>query len=145
MKSAILKSAASGLIGALALLTFYFAVITAISGGTFAARQFLTFWYFIVGLAIGFGIQVGLYVYLRNVIRSRDSSRGVLAASGTTSAVAMISCCAHYIANILPVIGAAGVIGLISQYQIQLFWVGLGFNLAGIIYIARKVIKFQHS
>jgi len=57
--------------------------------------------------------------------------------------VAMLSCCAHYLVNILPIIGAAGIISLIGQYQIQLFWVGLIFNIAGIIYIARKIIIFQ--
>ena len=65
----------------------------------------------------------------------------MVAASGTTSTAAMISCCAHYLVNILPVLGVTGFITLVAQYQIQLFWLGLAFNLAGILYIAPKVIK----
>jgi P-type Cu+ transporter len=74
-----------------------------------------------------------------------DMSGKVLAVSGTTSTAAMISCCAHYLANILPVIGIAGAVALIAQYQIELFWFGLGCNLAGIAYMGIKVAKFSQA
>ncbi|HXF44384.1 MAG TPA: hypothetical protein VNK70_02900 [Candidatus Paceibacterota bacterium] len=138
MLSSIIKGAASGLL----LLAVYFTVVSLISGWDFALNQFSRFWYFIIGLALGFGIQIGLYSYLRAAVNYRGS-KSVVAVSGTTSTVAMISCCAHYLANILPFIGAAGVISLISQYQIQLFWVGLVFNIVGIAYIGRKIVKFR--
>ena len=51
----------------------------------------------------------------------------------------MISCCTHYLANLLPIVGAAGLVTLATQYQIELFWVGLAFNAAGIVYIGSKV------
>jgi Cu+-exporting ATPase len=133
-----------GLVAAILLLVFYFAIISFISGWGFAALQFRLFWYFIVSLAIGFGIQVGLYAHLKKIIRQQGNSGKVLAVSGTTSGAAMVSCCAHYLANILPVIGATGVIGLIGQYQVELFWLGLIFNAAGIFYIARQIFKFRH-
>jgi Cu+-exporting ATPase len=59
--------------------------------------------------------------------------------------MAMVSCCAHYLANILPVIGAAGLIALVGQYQVELFWVGLASNAAGILYAAGKVMQFANS
>lgn len=65
----------------------------------------------------------------------------MVAASGTTSATAMVSCCAHYLVNILPVLGITGFITVIAQYQAQLFWLGLALNLAGILYIAPKAMK----
>jgi hypothetical protein len=34
-----------------------------------------------------------------------------------------------------------GFVSVVAQYQVQLLWVGLAFNLAGILYIAPKVIK----
>lgn len=142
----IFKSIASGAIAAIALLVFYFVILTLVSGWPFALNQFFSFWYFILSLALGFGVQIALYSYLKNVVhRNKDSSGKVLAVSGTTSTVAMISCCAHYLANILPIIGVAGVITLISQYQIQLFWLGLLFNLFGIVYILKKIIKFYRG
>ena len=134
-----------GLIGMAGLLGIYFAVLAAVSSWDFTLTQFFDFWYFIVSLAAGFGIQIGLYSYLRNAVRSMDMSGKVVAVSGTTSTAAMISCCAHYLTNILPVIGAAGAVALVAQYQIELFWFGLASNLAGIMYMTTRVVKFSHA
>lgn len=122
------------------LLIIYFSVVSLISGWWFALSQFNRFWYFIVGLAIGFGIQIGLYAYLKTFLRQKNNTGKVLAVSGATSTAAMLSCCAHYLANILPIIGVSGIVGLAGQYQIELFWLGLVLNIFGIIYIVRKII-----
>lgn len=121
-----------------ALLAAYFAILTLVSGWRFTVDQFSDFWYYIVPLGAGFGIQVALFVYLKHVVRGHHGA-GVVAATGTTSTAAMISCCAHYLVNVAPVIGATGVVALLAQYQVQFFWVGLVFNAAGIFYIGRKV------
>lgn len=142
MDKIIFKSIAFGFLAAASLLGFYFSVLTLVSGGDFAWNQFSAFWYFIVSLALGFGVQIGLYVYLKNAIHGQDGSRKVIAVSGMTSTVAMVSCCAHYLANLLPIIATAGILTIISQYQIQLFWIGLASNLAGIVYILNRLIKF---
>jgi len=65
----------------------------------------------------------------------------VVAASGTTSTLAMISCCAHYLTNVAPVLGATGLVAFAAQFQVELFWVGLAFNLAGIGYVGNKLFK----
>lgn len=129
-----------GLLASAALLVFFFAVVTALSGWGFAAAQFSAFWKYLVPLALGFGVQVGLYRFIRARLRQRGGAKGVLAATGTNSGVAMISCCAHYAANILPLLGATGIVVLIGQYQTELFLVGLVFNAFGIAYLARKAI-----
>lgn len=134
-----------GLVSALTLIGLYWILVGLISGQEFAVAQFSAYWYFIIALVVGFGIQIGLYVHLKKLISDEKSSGRVVAVSGATSTVAMLACCAHYLANILPVIAAAGIISLIGQYQIELFWVGLAFNLAGIGYITRQMIKFRHS
>ncbi len=138
----ILRAAIAGILGTVVLLNAYFLILTAISGWAFTLDQFYASWYFIVSLAAGFGIQIGLYTYLRRAIHQGNGSGKVLAVSGTTSTAAMISCCAHYLTNILPVLGAAGIIALVAQYQTGLFWFGLASNAAGILYIGNKVIKF---
>jgi Cu+-exporting ATPase len=74
-----------------------------------------------------------------------DMSGKVVAVSGTTSTAAMISCCAHYLTNILPVVGAAGVVALVAQYQIELFWFGLACNAAGILYMTTRVVNFSRD
>jgi len=123
------------------LLGAYFAILTLVSGWEFARTQFAAFWYFVVALAAGFGIQIGLYSYLKRVTRHADASGRVVTVSGATSTGAMISCCAHYLTNVLPVLGATGLVALVAQYQVEFFWVGLAFNLAGMLYVGRKVIE----
>lgn len=127
-----------GAVAAGLLLAIYLSVLTLISGWAFTLSEFQNFWYFVVALAIGFGAQVAFYVRLRHVT-AHDGSGKVVAVSGGTSTAAMISCCAHYVANILPVLGATGFVALVAQYQTELFWVGLAFNAAGLLYIGRKL------
>lgn len=135
-----------GLLGMLGLLGFYFTILTFVSGWEFAKVQFLSFWYFIVSLAVGFGIQIGLYSYLRNLVqKSQDGSGRVVAVSGTTSTIAMISCCSHYLANILPILAVSGVVAFVAQYQVQLFWVGLVANFLGIVYMLRRIIAIRNK
>lgn len=54
----------------LSLLLLYFAIVTLISGFKFALSQFESFWYFLVSLAVGFGIQIGLYSYLKQLVKN---------------------------------------------------------------------------
>ena len=142
--SIVKDSSVKGLLATFALLIIYFTIVTLISGWAFAQSQFREFWFFIITLAIGFGIQIGLFTYLKNAIKQNTSPR-VLAISGTTSTVAMVSCCTHYLVNILPILGAVGIITVISSYQVQLFWVGLIFNLLGISYLANRAYRFTRG
>ena len=141
----------NGIVASSILLAIYVSLVSLISGFDFMLSQLSSFWYFIIALASGFGIQIGLYTYLKSAIKQNASSRAVpaggqvLAISGTTSTAAMISCCTHYLVNLLPILGAVGVITVISQYQIQFFWVGLAFNFAGIVYMLNRVIKFERK
>jgi P-type Cu+ transporter len=120
------------------LLAVFFAAVSLVSGWRFTISQFSEFWYYILPLAAGFGVQVALFVKLRDLVRHRAGS-SVVAVSGTTSTAAMISCCAHYLANVAPVLGATGLVTLAAQYQVEFFWVGLAFNAAGIAYIGGRL------
>ncbi len=139
------KSIAYGISASLVLLGVYFVVLTLVSGWSFAQDQFAQFWYFIVSLAVGFGIQIALYTYLKNLIKGGQGNGKVLGVTGTTSTAAMISCCAHYLVNLVPILGVTGLVTFVAQYQVELFWVGLLFNLGGIFYIANRIIKFQQT
>ena len=142
MNNSILKSVRNGLAAVFILLGIYVFIVSLVSGWDFMLLQLFKYWYYVGALALGFGIQVGLYTYLKNAIKQKASPH-VLAVSGTTSTVAMISCCAHYLVNLLPILGTVGIITIISQYQVQLFWVGIAFNLAGILYVLNKITKFS--
>ncbi|MBI3980738.1 hypothetical protein HY345_01950 [Candidatus Microgenomates bacterium] len=136
------NSVFKGTLATLILLLVYVTIVSLVSGWNFMLEQFASYWYFVVTLAMGFGIQVGLYSYLKSSIKNAVNPR-VVATTGATSTVAMISCCAHYLVNLLPILGAVGIITVISQYQVQLFWIGLAFNFLGIFYMANKVYKFS--
>lgn len=129
------------------LLAVYFGVLTLVSGWSFTVNQFAEFWYFILPLGAGFGLQVALYTQLRQLVHNSGESRTVMATSGTTSTAAMISCCAHYLVNIAPVLGATGLVTFAAQYQVEFFWIGLAFNAAGIAFIGDKLWKAtkQHA
>jgi len=130
-----------GIIAFILMFAIYFGTVGLVSGMGFAIEQFSEFWYFIVPLALGFGIQVGLYTYLKNLVGQHGASGKVVAVSGTTSTAAMVSCCTHYLVNIIPVLGVTGFLAIVAEYQVELFWLGLAFNAAGILYVATMVIK----
>ena len=135
------RAIAAGVAAAAVLLAAYFGALTALSGWEFTVNQFGQYWFYIVPLAAGFGVQICLYLVLRQRISHAKQSGAMVAASGTTSGAAMVSCCAHYLVNLAPVLGAAGIVTFISQFQVQLFWVGLVFNAAGIAYVAIQLTK----
>ncbi len=134
------RSLLKGAIALSILLSVYFVILTLVSGWNFTWVQFTQFWYYILTLALGFGVQFTLYSYLKDVVKNPSTGQ-VLATTGATSTAAMISCCAHYLTNVLPILGVTGIITFIGQYQVQFFWVGLFFNFLGILYIGNKVLK----
>ena len=135
----LMRPVVAGVTALALLLTVFFSVLALLSGWGVTIRQFAEFWPFILTLGAGFGLQIGLYVRLRMVARGVDGSGKVVAASGGSSAAAMMSCCTHYLANLVPLLGATGVAALVAQYQIELFWLGLVFNAAGVVYVGRKL------
>ena len=142
--SALSIAVATALTATMILLTFYFGVLSLVSGWSFTVQQFSAFWPFIVALAFGFGIQVGLFFFLRRAVHAAGSGK-VMVATGATSGAAMVSCCTHYLVNLLPVLGATGFMSFVGQYQIELFWFGIASNLVGIAYIGRRVASLAHG
>lgn len=145
MTNNIAKPVLYGILASTILLGVYFAVLTLVSGWIFAQSQFADFWYFIISLVVGFGIQIGLYQYIKGLVHSGQGMGKVVSVSGTTSTAAMISCCAHYLVNLVPILGVTGLVTFVTQYQIELFWVGLASNIFGIGYMATRITKFKKS
>jgi YHS domain-containing protein len=137
-------AAGAGVLASAILLSLYFGALTLVSGWQYTVEQFGDWWPFIVALATGFGIQVGLFVYLRRALHGAASGK-VLVATGTTSGAAMAACCTHYLVNLLPVLGATGLVSFVGAYQVELFWFGIASNLAGIAYIGRRVVSFARG
>jgi P-type Cu+ transporter len=140
-----MRPVARGVFASIALLAVYFGVLTLVSGWNFTVSQFAEFWPYIVALAVGFGAQIGLYFYLRQLSTEHHYAHCAVAASGTTSTVAMLACCTHYLTNVLPVLGATGLLTVVAQYQVEFFWLGLAFNIAGLLYVLRQVLAAKEA
>lgn len=137
------KPVTFGVLAFFVILGFYFGVTTLVSGWKFTQGQFADYGWYIVDLALGFAIQVGLYIYLRTL--AHKASAKMVAATGTTSATAMVACCAHYLVNALPFLGIGFVATFVTQYQVELFWAGIALNVLGIAYMVLKIIQFKKA
>lgn len=135
----IIKFIASGILATLILMVLYGLIVYFVSGVELLKDQLDRFWFYLLILAAGFGVQVGLYRFLK--FKMRQLSTKVVVTTGGTTTASMVACCTHYLTNILPVLGAAGIITFITQFQVQLFWLGIVFNLLGIIYLSSKIVK----
>jgi len=140
----ITKSILYGALASAILFSVYFSILTLGAGWNFAQDQFATHWYFVVSLVVGFGIQISLYQYIKALVHSGQGMGKVVGVSGTTSTAAMISCCAHYLVNILPVLGVSAFASFVGAYQVELFWIGILSNLVGIGYMTSRIIKFKN-
>lgn len=145
MNDLLPRSIVYGALATIVLLGIFLVVSTLIADWEFTLLQLQMYGYFIGALAVGFGVQIGLYTYLRGAVAARHGENTILGVTGTTSTITMLSCCAHYLANILPVLGAVGIVTFVAQFQVELFWVGILFNLAGIAYIGNKLVSFLRT
>lgn len=125
------------LLAALGLLAFYLGIITLAQGWGHAVQQLRDDLPFVGAIVAGFGAQVGLFAYLRQ-LRARAAAGGMAASTGTSTA-AMLACCAHHLADILPILGLSGAVIFLNLYKTPLLWLGILMNLAGIIYLLRQI------
>lgn len=134
-----IKAILWGLISAGLLFGFYFGLTSWVSGFDFAKEQFIDLWYWFTALTLGFGVQVGLFVFLKSSHKSAKSQ--ALSASGGSSAIAMIACCAHRLVDVFPIFGITLLSSFLIKYQIYFFAVGLAANIFGIFYLINKFKK----
>lgn len=148
MKYLTVKSSLWSLIGTTGLLLFYFLTMRILAGSWETAfSQFEKLWYLMVPLAIGFGVQIGLFVNLKEIMKNNLSSKRLMAASTTTSTVGMVACCAHHLTDVLPILGLSALSVFLVSYQIPILMAGIILNLLGIVYhinIVRK-ISLHHN
>lgn len=127
----------AGLSGAAGLIVFYFLTMRLFTGSwEVAVSQFKALWYFMMPLSIGFGVQVGLYTNLKNIMKSNSSKR-VMMANTTTSTIGIVACCAHHLTDVLPMLGISAVSLFLVKFQTPILLVGIISNVFGIIYLLK--------
>jgi hypothetical protein len=134
----------TGLIGALALFALYLLIVTAAQGWQHAIELFGQDAWLVIPIMTGFGVQIGLYTYLRGVMRIGSRvSKAMMGAGGGTSTAAMVACCAHHIADLLPLLGLSAAATFLSAYKIPFMLIGLAMNVIGVVVIVRAIRKEQ--
>lgn len=136
-----MKPFISAVLGFLGLLLFYFLVMGLLSRSVAETlEQFGQLWPWILALSAGFGIQVGLYTRMRELVKNDTSqNKGVVAATGSTSSFGMLACCAHHLVEVLPIIGLSAFSVLLIRYQTPILVGSLAINVLGIILMLRNL------
>lgn len=125
------------------LAAFYVAVLAASGGLQHLVDQTRTDWWLLTPIVLAFGTQIALTVELRH--RHRAHHLAATTGAGTSaSAVGMVACCAHHLAELVPLLGAAGIAGFLFDWRIPLMAAGLAVNLAAIAIASRRLNHFTH-
>ena len=133
------RAALAGLAAMAGMAAFYAGVVGAASGAEHLASQARADWPYLAAIVAGFGVQVSLLVEIR---RRRVAARGAASAAGVgagASAVGMVACCAHHLADLLPLVGVAGVAGFLTDWRIPIMLGGIALNAVGVAVAVRRL------
>lgn len=143
MSRVIVKSTAVGLLGIFLLSSIYFILLTWIGQDwRHPLEQFLAVKYWMGTLFLGFGIQMGLFWYVRSMFREKQARR-VAATSGGVSTATMIACCAHHITDLVPILGLSALSIFLARYQVYILMIAIVFNAAGIFFLLNMIKKHR--
>lgn len=135
-------STAIGIAGAVGLLSFYILTMMILAGSWGAVWwQFRELWFLMLPLIAGFGVQIGLFSYIKFI--SHSANNRMMAASSATSTVGMIACCAHHAADVIPILGLSALSLWLVNFQKPLLILGIISNLVGIVYLIRVKISLS--
>jgi hypothetical protein len=123
-------------LGSTLLAGLYFGIVSWAESFDHALDLFREERRIVVPIILGFGVQMALYTILKKrlfVPVSHPGPSGALTgAGGATSTAAMVACCAHHVADVLPILGLTAAAAFLAEYQTLFMFVGLGTTLAGI-------------
>jgi hypothetical protein len=137
-------SLASLLVGTLAtagLVALYLGLISLAQGFDHAIFQLHEDLPFVGAVALGFGIQVGLFAELRATHSRSRRSGAMTAASAGAGGAAMLACCAHHLVDVLPLVGLSAATVFLNDYRAPLVALSLGMNALGIALLGRQLVS----
>lgn len=140
------RPALYGAAGSMLLVAMYLGLVTLAQGFQHAVELLSQDWYFVLAIALGFGVQLDLFFYMRRALRKQKGTGSAAAMAGAstgTSSVAMLACCAHHVADVLPFVGLSGAALLLSEYRQPLMLVGIASNLVGIAMMVRAIRRIH--
>lgn len=128
-----------GVIGGLGILIFYLTIVSIFESVGFAFMSLRSLWYWIFPLALGFGIQMGLFISIAN----SAAVGGVVAGTGGVAGGSMVACCSHFLLNLVPFLGLSGFAVVLMQYQEWFFGLGIISNIVGITFMLNHKKKME--
>ena len=117
---------------AIVVILINWIILSVLNFPMMAVNLISSYWYLLVLLIGGFGLQVGLFVYYNSL---NAIGCGTTIVSGGISTFSMILCCSHYILNLLPFLGALVGISFfatLSKYTLHFLILGVVSNVIGI-------------
>lgn len=135
----------TGFLSAVLLTSLYFGIVSLAEAPQHALDLFWEDRAFVIPIILGFGTQVGLYTFLRRGLYLPRSAPATTAAGGGVSTVAMVACCAHHVADILPFVGLTAAATFLANWKIPFMVVGLMTNFVGILIMLREIRKIRRS
>ena len=137
-------NAVAGAAASAAMTLFYVAVVLGASRSIdHLTDQVGADWYLLLPIVAGFGVQVGLLVELRRRQRMHRSVVAAGAAGAGASTVGMVACCAHHLADLLPLVGAIAAATFLYDYRLPFMLVGAGLNAIAIGLALRRLRKIS--
>ena len=126
-------------LGSVFLFIFYFLVLFLVTKDfNYPMSRFRALNPWISILIAGFGIQSGLFGLIRkgHMLRLHKKEANVsLGTSSAFSGLSMVACCAHHLADVIPILGIAGLSLFLTEYQKEALIVGVAVNFIGVIYM----------
>lgn len=95
--------------------------------------------WFVILVAVGFGIQMALYAHVRRVIRGDRTAAAVAVGGTATSTTAMVACCLHHLSDVVPFLGLSGAATFLIQYKVPVVLLSLAANGVGIVLMLRTL------
>ncbi len=139
----------AGLAGSIFLAGLYFGLVSWAESPQHALDLFWEERWIVIPIIVGFGVQMALYTILKKrlfvPISDTWSSGAITGASGTTSALAMVACCAHHVADVLPILGLTAAATFLAEYQTAFMLVGLITTYVGIAVMIYILIRERNK
>ncbi len=141
----IVWPASLGLLGSAGLFLLYFGIVSWAESPQHALEFFWQDRWIVIPIILGFGVQTGLYTILKKrlfvPVSNTGPSGALTGAGGTTSAMAMVACCAHHVTDVLPILGLTTAAAFLAQYRTAFMLIGLVTTLVGIVFMLTILMK----
>ena len=136
----------AGALGAFAMAGVYMGIVSLAGEPAHALDLFWQDRALVIPILLGFGVQVGLFTYLRTgfpVQMHTPASTVTTAAGGGFSTAAMVACCVHHVTDVLPLVGVSAAATFLANWKVPFMIVGLATNLVGISVMLSRLARMR--